>query len=468
MEKFNGLLLDDDTINHMLTFLPDFDSLKATILATRLFYNVYKAHPNSIRRAVAANVVGRALPEALRVVRDRGPYDIEPKHEGEADESFITNKEIPELVENARKFRVLEDVFSLRHKNRKFKKSQLTYDESSRFQRAIYMLALYSKAFPGPDLLEAFNGKEGEEYEEFQIEKRTEQIEFLRRFSVQDLRQMHTVSMFLIELVHWARGNDDEWISTHDTGKAGLALSCGPNVIYRCYYDGSLNDLKDEFMWENDANPPHFFNGYLAEPLSKLLEERGFKGPSEDATHWSSVVDDAVGVHDPCARCNEEGGFNLWGPSTYEYLCQTAPYLAPDTDLDSVLIGNLSNNPVEMYYFAGFIEEIPKHENIYKRVILDLLNSDYKILDWKPDDWFCTECLTKFFEENLHLWLHDKKIQAGVEIPNDCQYGWNCHMQIHRFEHSNKLNVNALSSYVLVLEPEFGTLQHICEPTKSV
>ncbi|KAJ8081063.1 hypothetical protein PM082_017904 [Marasmius tenuissimus] len=454
MKSLNGLPLDDDILNQILNHLPDFDSLKATILSTKSFYNVYNAHPNSIRRAVAKNVVGPALPEALRVVRHHDPDD-EDAPEGDTDESApITNGEISELVENARLFGALEDVFSLRHKNRKFKKSQLTYEESLRFQRAIYRLALYSKVFPGLALFQDFYEDSDEDNTvEPQAKKRIEQIAFLRHFSVLDLRQIYSVSEFLTDLVRWSEAGDslDGSVDTDSNGKAGLALSCGPEIIYRCYNEGSTEILMVELDWYDDDDPPPFFDGYITDPLSKLFKEHDFKGTFEDATHWQSIVDDIVGIHDSCSHCGQEGGFNLWGPSTYEYLHQTTPSLRPGTGLVSLLKGELSKNPIEKRYFGRLIKNIPRDENIYEHVIQDLLDSDYKTPeyeDWKPDDWFCTECLTKFLEENLHLWLLDKKIQDGEEIPGDCWYGWDCRTQIHKREHASKLN-------------------HICEPTKG-
>ncbi|KAJ8081066.1 hypothetical protein PM082_017907 [Marasmius tenuissimus] len=225
-----------------------------------------------------------------------------------------------------------------------------------------------------------------------------------------------------------------------------------------------------ELELEDDSRPPRFFDGYLTEPLSKLFKERGVEGAFEDATHWSSIVDDAVGVHDPCARCNEEGGFDLWGPSTYNYLYHTAPSLAPDTGFVALLKGGLSRNLTEVRYVGSLIEKIPKNESAFEHIIQDVLGSDYKTPeyeDWKADDWLCTRCLTKFLKANLHLWLLDKKIQgepsaasdtsflivtrggtAGDELPDDCWYGWNCSTQIHNFEHARKLNVSAVSSHL--------------------
>ncbi|KAK1235943.1 hypothetical protein PQX77_000810 [Marasmius sp. AFHP31] len=540
MKSFSGFSLDDDIINHVLTSLPDFDSLKATILSTKSFYNVYKAHPNSIRRAVAENVVGPALPEALRVVRHHDPEESETEDEdaseGETDANApIRNEEISELAENAKMFRALEDVFSLRHKNRKFKKSQLTYDESLRFQRAIYRLALYSKVFRGTALIDEWlqvdddddEDEENTALPESQAKKRKEQIAFLRHFPVLDLRQIYSVSEFLIDLVRWSEAGDssDGSVDTHNNGKekfglffafglirrplasgrTGLFLSCGPEIIYRCYNEGSIEILMAKLDWYDDVNPPALFGGYITDPLSKLFKERDFKGAFEDVTHWQSIVDDAVGIHDPCSRCGQEGGFNLWGPSTYEYLHQTTPSLRPETGLIALMKGNLPMNPVEKRYFGKLIKDIPKDENIYEHVIQDLLGSDYKTPkyeDWTPDDWLCTECLTKFLEEHLHLWLLDKKIQgkpptasdacfltttwgrtAGEKIPGDCWYGWHCRTQVHKKDHARKLNSittiiymknfsillldDDILNHILTSLPDFDSLKSMILSTKT-
>jgi len=69
MRNLNGLPLDDDVIDRILQFLPSFSTLYSAILTSKSFYQVYKAHPRSIIRAVAYNVIGPALPQALRAIR---------------------------------------------------------------------------------------------------------------------------------------------------------------------------------------------------------------------------------------------------------------------------------------------------------------------------------------------------------------------------------------------------------------
>lgn len=82
----------------------------------------------------------------------------------------------------------------------------------------------------------------------------------------------------------------------------GMALSCGPDAIYRCYDEGSIEELMAELdLYPGETQPP-FFASYLTYPLSKLFEERDFRGAFEDTTHWTSILDDVVGIYDPCTR----------------------------------------------------------------------------------------------------------------------------------------------------------------------
>lgn len=125
MRAFSSLPLDDDIIDRILTFLPSFSTLGATILASKHFHSVFKTHPNSVLRAVAYNIAGPVLPQAMRVVRyplkqlDSGEDSLSvqpPESWTESDPiSPITADEAQRLAENAAVVASLEDLFSSRH-----------------------------------------------------------------------------------------------------------------------------------------------------------------------------------------------------------------------------------------------------------------------------------------------------------------------------------------------------------------
>ncbi|KAL0569471.1 hypothetical protein V5O48_012497 [Marasmius crinis-equi] len=458
--------LPTDILSRVLTFSFSFDALLSSILTCKVIYEVYKAHPNSVKRNVAENVTGSrsVLKEALRAIR-YGASDEDSETEDDEDDPktdqvgmdksgiTLTNKEITQLVEIAMKYRALEDVFSLRHKNRRFKSTQLTPSESLRFQRALYRIDLYSRMFSGVSYAEEFETQnpEDEEVQERVEKDRKERERFLSAFSTAELREIWTVSQFLTDIFVWAEGDDaDTPDNASTTHKLDMALSVGPASIYRCWDEGTVDMLTAELeYWFADGAFDHpLVAGYLRDPLAKLFRERNAKAPFDDSEHWSSV-DEARGVDDKCSRCDKRPGFDLWGPSTYEYLHQTTPSLRPGTGLVKLLQGELSRNSTECRYFHFLIGKRPKGESVYEHVVQDLLDCDYKTPefdDWKKDDWLCTGCLEKFLRENLHLWLQSGKdgliliLTAGEEIPIDCWYGWDCRTQKHA-DHAKKRNV---------------------------
>jgi len=60
--------LSSDTIDHLLTSLPDSGTLLSTILVSKSFYGAFQTHPNSILTSVATNQIGpELLPCAIRL-----------------------------------------------------------------------------------------------------------------------------------------------------------------------------------------------------------------------------------------------------------------------------------------------------------------------------------------------------------------------------------------------------------------
>ncbi|GAW01124.1 hypothetical protein LENED_002703 [Lentinula edodes] len=91
MSNDNRLPVSDDIIDRILLFSPTFSSLKATILTCKSFYHVFQTHPKSIVRAVASNITGPALPQALECIRHPDIAKCShrfrpPTHWGESDE----------------------------------------------------------------------------------------------------------------------------------------------------------------------------------------------------------------------------------------------------------------------------------------------------------------------------------------------------------------------------------------------
>ncbi|KAF9262321.1 hypothetical protein L218DRAFT_867712 [Marasmius fiardii PR-910] len=230
MKGLTRLPLDDDIVDRILIFSPDFVTLNNIILTAKAFYNVYICHPKSITRAVAYNVVGPALPQALRAIRcpvqDQENSNAEPPEDelGDAWDAEtgeygpILPQEVTHLVKNAKAFKGLEENFSLRHKNRRFKdSSQLTFTESYRFQGALYRIMLYCRIFYGPkyvEITDEFVNEDDDEENRDLLDRlnkeRKKRKQFLEAYSDEQLLQILSVSRFLKEVFFWAGGSARE------------------------------------------------------------------------------------------------------------------------------------------------------------------------------------------------------------------------------------------------------------------
>uniref|UniRef100_A0A0W0FMG1 Uncharacterized protein n=1 Tax=Moniliophthora roreri TaxID=221103 RepID=A0A0W0FMG1_MONRR len=445
MKGLNGLPLDDDIIDRILQFSPDFAALRAAILTSQSFHNIFRTHPKSILRTVAYNVTGPALPQALRCIRyqlpdteDEDPATGNPVTQHETDERApITKEETYELVKNANIARDFENLFNLRHKDRKFKSSRLNAEESWRFCRAMYRIMLYSRVFPGSRYYEFEDDDEQEDLATRLATARAERKKFLQDFSPDELYEIHSVSEFLVETAIWV---GKEYPFNNDNGD--IALACGPEIIHECIQTLSLDPLLDalnDIGVHGDDECP-LISGYLSYPLSKIYEERKVKPPPTDSSRWKSVLDHIEGENDPCAHCSKITGFNLWGRSTFDYLNGETTLFHP-YHLPRILKGWLGFSLSDASRLRK--EYIDISQDIYC-IVEDILESDYKqaeFADRKSEDWLCQECLTKLLKEHLHLWLLDRKRKAGEQIPDNCWYGWNCRTMMHREEHAKKLNV---------------------------
>ncbi|KAJ7137488.1 hypothetical protein C8R43DRAFT_1019503 [Mycena crocata] len=96
MRGLSTLPLDDDIVDRIMTFCPTFGTLQAMVSASKDFRRIFETHPKSITCAVAYNIVGPALPQALRFVRypyPRLPGEVERKFTNQNDEYVSSDEE---------------------------------------------------------------------------------------------------------------------------------------------------------------------------------------------------------------------------------------------------------------------------------------------------------------------------------------------------------------------------------------
>ncbi|KAJ6629809.1 hypothetical protein B0H10DRAFT_1985439 [Mycena sp. CBHHK59/15] len=302
--------LADDIVDRIMTFCPDFASLQATACVSKHFYHVYQTHPKSITRAVAYNVVGPALPQALRVIRypypefmehtdDDGDGDGDDEEDGgggggddavdpstlcpETHEvTLITAEEKWRLLEEARTTAALEDIFSLRYKSRRSAHSALTPMESTRFRRALYRISLYCTLFP----VSRYSLEEIEDLSDADIHKiRAQRAKLLAAFPTRELRELGAVERFLRALLREVLDGEDDrtWCSpplvihTLPLSEAAVdtSLAIGPEAALNAHDYRESGVVLDNLEFGEFDVPQRLFGGYIGDALARVWTARG-------------------------------------------------------------------------------------------------------------------------------------------------------------------------------------------------
>ncbi|KAJ7841926.1 hypothetical protein B0H14DRAFT_3693301 [Mycena olivaceomarginata] len=407
----HGLPLDDDIVDRIMTFCSTFGTLKSTILVSKAFYRVFQTRPKSITRAVAYNIFGPALPQALRVVR----Y---PYHD------YTSPSDDPMNRKSCRRTRklllALEDVYSVINKDRTSMASILTSDESWRFRRAMYRIMLYCNQFPGSGFIQ---------YDDESIEDiRKQRTAVLSEYSTNELLQLHSAVKFLRRIFFKLSGIDSILIDA--------LLSTGPSGALRGWEARTYGVLEDDIdfeLFENDEENP-LFVGYLSLPLENIWTACNITPPKEDEPVSKWILDQINGANDTCSQCSHPGGLNLYTEANW----QRFPVF-----LTNLLKGKLRRNPtIAQPFFAATSHLV--NADALGPVIGDLFaltaHTAPALDGWERTGSYCFACLTKFLEEHLWVWWLEERVMSGWTPPEDCWYGWNCRTQTHKQSHADTKN----------------------------
>ncbi|KAJ6505363.1 hypothetical protein C8R45DRAFT_972466 [Mycena sanguinolenta] len=444
----NASPLPDDILGQIMTFCPNFETLQALILVSKAFHRVFHTHPKSITYKVARNVVGPALPQALRVVRY--PYSgYSPANDPsvmatacpeDSNITILTAAEKTKLEENSLVVEKLEDVYSLLNKHRTSQKSFLTAQESLRFRRAMYRFMLFSNIFPGSRYL-------SEEIEELEDDADplfqkiyAQRTAILNEYSTVELQELLSASNFLLNVF-------DDAARTRNHA----LLSTGPSGALRTWQARTCDGLEDEldFNFLDDADRVPLYDGYVSLPLKKIWIARNLTVPNEDdeeeedlepASKW--ILDSINGADDTCSQCDSLGGLDLYTEANWfrffdrdtiaDHLKERLTYNTTLTQPLKNLTGRFSETPE---FIGPFISSLFIHRTD-------------KFDGWEKEDSYCYVCLRKFVEEHLWRWLLAERVKNGWTPPENCWYGWDCRTQTLNLEHASTKN-------------------HLCDPIKG-
>ncbi|KAJ7919860.1 hypothetical protein B0H13DRAFT_1708728, partial [Mycena leptocephala] len=318
MRAQSALPLADDVVDRILTFCPTFVALQSMVLVSKAFYNVFQTHSKSITRAVAYNIVGPALPQALRAIRyplrnpdetlgamDKDdPDTVATTCPEEHSASVITSEEKQRLEDNSEVVDTLEYIYSLTQKDRTSRKSVLAPAESWRFRRAVYRIWLYTNIFSGDrySFDEINVGADGTHLIQRQ------RTALLNQYPTDELFQLYAVVHFFCGILKRVyAGHDDTQVNMLD-----ILLSLGPGGIVRAWEERSTQSLYNDLsfgIFDVDDNP--LYKGYFSLPLETIWTARKMKPPKDDepATKW--ILDTINGANDTCSKCATPGGLTL-------------------------------------------------------------------------------------------------------------------------------------------------------------
>ncbi|KAJ7469932.1 hypothetical protein B0H11DRAFT_2042835 [Mycena galericulata] len=472
-------IIPNDIVETVLRASPDFGTLYSAIGVSKTWHRVFQTHPKSVVLSVAQNSVGPALSQAVRFIRypypektpnhwgadeeqdaDEEDEDSDPTEDDTEDEDEdggaskkrplksapkSPRKDLPapsesddigelslqeraQLEKNAKIVTKLGALFSLRHKDRTSRTSQLTAIESHRFARAMYRIMLYCELFYLPLNLDDIDSMEDEPEELETIQKARHAL--LNEYPTPELLELRAVVAFLHELIGEVVDQED-----YDRLK-DICLSTGPAVILEAYVskqpDVFEEALEHEVMTSGEDNI--LFGGFFSTPLDKIWTERVVAAPVDE---WGAILDEVRGQSDACAQCGVVAGLGLWSEANWVNLI--------NVDFCAHLLGNLNKNDIETEALVGLFMSSTCGADVVVSEIYDMKTAEFSA--WKKDESLCSVCLDKLIGAHLHLWLFKRKVQDGWTPTGNCWYGYNCRTQVHKREHAKTKN-------------------HLCAPTR--
>ncbi|KAJ3761497.1 hypothetical protein EV360DRAFT_80158 [Lentinula raphanica] len=471
----NGLPVPDDIIDKILLASPSFSSLKATRLTCKQFNRVFQSHPNSVVRAVAYNITGPALPQALECIRHplipihtREPpyraYRSVTEEYGDLSSAPITPLETHEIMLNSNIVSWLEDLFSFRYIDRTTFTSQLSSSESRAFCVSVYRLMLYSAIADLNAWMEVFSFEhrdhEGLEHRN-NIEKGRRTFSCL---STRELLQLHSIAEFLREILSFCalkHGYPDDICD--------LAVVAGPAQILKYFYNEADIQTLDDISYYFEGEP-EFLASVSSSPHIKILESRNIE-PPPDFAHWHSISSrvtdvkirlgsvltaEVVSSHFLTPKPNFISNFALSlafleisnGNPCYRIDMASQRNYGPQR-IRQYLKGRLQYNSTEV---VPFIEKAGKLGSSLLLQIWDDLwrlnlvqqQSQAQPLpqalpDWTEDSYLCNLCFTNFLIENLWIWWRHIK-SSSQSLKEDCCHGFTCEMQMSSVAHTEEFN----------------------------
>ncbi|KAF7333267.1 F-box domain-containing protein [Mycena sanguinolenta] len=462
MRARSALSLDDEIVHRIFTFCPNSGTLRCMILVSKAFHKVYQANLKA-----TYNIVGPALPQALRVLRypyetpdgvarmEEDPDTLAADCPEDHAASVITPIELQYLEENSEVIVALEDIYSVTQKDRSSATSVLTAVESLRFRRAAYRIMFYCNLFPSTSGRLYGDELNVNEITHIQIQRTA----MLASYPTDELLQLYAVLRFFQRIFEQVFDNPSDM---------DVLLTLGPRGAKRAWEKRSYGALlRKEFKLDFDDDKDCLCHRYFSLPLENIWTERAVDPPSDEEPATRFILDSIIGADDTCSQCAAPGGLALLTQANW-----SRTQLLPVQLLKSRLKQNATLwTPLHQAVSAHMADKLANGEDLpsyaadgpwIKSVFGVPKTSEWD--GWTEDKSYCLPCLTKFLEEHVWRWLLQERIKAGWSPPEDCRYGYDCRSMVHKPSHAagkNHLCVpkedNDFKAHVLSKDQEHTT-----------
>ncbi|KAJ6484161.1 hypothetical protein C8R45DRAFT_931612 [Mycena sanguinolenta] len=241
---------------------------------------------SSITWAVAYNVVGPALPQALRVIRYR--------YESLEDVYSLTCGSVPHAPST--------DFCAISQKDRASRTSVLTAEEPRRPRRAAYRIMLYCNIF---------SANHGDGLDEDGIRHvQRQRTAVLWEYSTDKLLQLYAVVRYFRgiledtcvgypnrERLPMDRFQCSSCSCLPESGIVNVLSTLGPDGVKRVWDERAYDSLADEIAkkklrlpWDEDLDYP-LFTGYSSLPLGNIWTMRNAKPPNDEEPASKFILD---------------------------------------------------------------------------------------------------------------------------------------------------------------------------------
>ncbi|KAF9240240.1 hypothetical protein BU15DRAFT_74155 [Melanogaster broomeanus] len=395
---------DADLTDYLLITLTDIQTLESFVLSSKFVYHVFQARRISVLRTVISNHLGPVLPQAVRLLKVM--VDIESYWQGwlaplplsklpkESDFSLndisLTPREARMLVVNHDVVQELESLYSWRKKDLRSESSQLTQQESERFQQGMYrvwfLCAMYGQSAPANRVTKSRSRRSAKTLEKLG----RMHAQCLQSFTRSQLEPVLETWRFLRTLANWV--SNAEFLTHEDfRSLGGYLVWSGPATTLRAFR-GNMSLVDRKVLLSMSASYNQFHDVFTSNQPRNLL--------------GSGILESPFGVNSDafiCQKCNVRGFGGIWSESNWSYLRGILP---PSRIYDLIELP-WWNTYMDAHSLENICRSVP-----YPQFIRELfaLQSTYK-----PGRWLCTDCLKTFIGDNIEEWCGSQGYPERVE-----------------------------------------------------